>query len=129
MSTIQGGPRDVVTQAQAESRLIALDLALADTTAEYRDLAEHAATVEADYKRDEAYAIIRIAARGEPPANRGGPTAAEKEAEALALTEESHRAHLLAQARLDTCKQALLSLRAQISAVQTLCSNIRAAGG
>jgi len=119
----------VLSQAEVEHQIVQVDSALAAETARYAGLAEAAADAEADYKLAQAQGAMTIAARGDPPANRGGPSVAEKDAEVLLGCHREYRSHLLLAARLDATREALRSLRTRLDALRTIAANIRAAGG
>lgn len=78
-------------------------------TDEYRALAVEAAQAEVDYKK--AYAVAHLKATG---------TVAEREAEATIKADEELRKRRSAEAVRDACLEAMRSLRAQLSALQTL---------
>ncbi len=78
-------------------------------TDEYRVLAVDAAQAEVDYKK--AHAIAHLKATG---------TVSEREAQATLSADEELRKRRSSEAVRDACLEAMRSLRAQLSALQTL---------
>ena len=78
-------------------------------TDEYRVLAVEAAEAEVDYKK--SYAMALLKADG---------TVAERDAQATLTSDEALRKRRCAEATRDSCLEAMRSIRAQLSALQTL---------
>ncbi len=78
-------------------------------TDEYRVYAVEAAEAEVDYKK--AFALALLRADG---------SVAQREAEATLKADEELRKRRAAEAVRDSCLEAMRSLRAQLSALQTL---------
>ncbi len=78
-------------------------------TDEYRVYAVEAATAEVDYKK--AFALALLRADG---------SVAQREAEATLKADEELRKRRAAEAVRDSCLEAMRSLRAQLSAYQSL---------
>lgn len=79
-------------------------------TDEYRVFAVEAAGAEVDYKKAHAIAVLK---------SKEG-TVAEREAAATLSSDEELRKRRSAEAVRDACLEAMRSLRAQLSALQTL---------
>ncbi len=78
-------------------------------TDEYRVYAVEAAEAEVDYKKSFALALLRA-----------DGSVAQREAEATLKADEELRKRRAAEAVRDSCLEAMRSLRAQLSALQTL---------
>ena len=101
-----------------ESEIMRLSTVLEDGVEEFAKLAQEAAEAEHAYKK--AYYSHFLNASG-----------TEKARVAVAETnaDRQRAAAKISEAVRDACQEKLRSLRAQLSALQTLASNIRSVGG
>ena len=98
---------------------------LEDTTAENVELAAHAAESEAEYRHAQGYKVLAIIESGK----YGRGDAKERDARIeMELTPE-RKAHLHAQAALESNKEALRSLRARLAALQVISASVRTGAG
>jgi len=110
----------LLTQGEVETQIIALCNGLEEETYEYAELADLAATAEADYKILSAKAMISFAADTAIKV-----TAAVREAKVDQYCAEQLRSWKITEARRQSKKESLLSLRARLDAMRTLSANIR----
>lgn len=116
MTAAPGGAQ--LNPAQVEVEIHRLSALLETRTADLSAAAQVAAEAEAAYKLAEAREIVALI---------HGPktTADERKARATAAVEQQLVAHLTAAATADSTKEACRSLRAQLSALQTISANHR----
>jgi len=112
--------RPPISQADVEQRMVDVDDALAEATNDYAVLCDDAAEAEADYKEHLARALLAVAQTGT------GGTVSERQARADLICAEEFRAFKVADARRQSCREALLSYRSRLDALRTLNANIRA---
>lgn len=110
----------VLTQGEIEEQMMAAVEALDDTTNDFADVADLAATAEADYKLRHARAIVTLSGESTKM------TAPEKAARAELAAATELREWKLATAQVSSTKEALLSLRARLDALRSLSANVRA---
>lgn len=111
--------RGLLTQGDIEHSIVALSDQLEEQTYMYAQLSDEAAEAEADYKLEAGRLLIGIASSGVKM------TAPERQARVDVGCSESFRSWKLAEARRQSCKEALLSLRARIDAQRSLAANVR----
>lgn len=109
----------LITQAEVEEQIMSLSNDLEAATDLYGDQAEEAAEREYDYKHRHASRIVKLADDGRKM------TAPVRAAMADLEASTEFRLHLLAKARKETTKEAMLSLRHRIDAMRTLAANVR----
>lgn len=90
----------------------------------YDDLCEAAAGAEADWKIQEASALVALADRPKEEGKRAEPEYLRK-ARVLALHKEKFRAYKMTSAQKEARKEALTSTRARCDALRTVCANTR----
>lgn len=101
---------------RVDGEIIRLSEVLDERVGEYSGLAVRAAEAEAAYRV--AYAKAFLAVTG---------TVGAREAQALVACESLLFERLLAEGVRDSCQESMRSIRAQLSALQTLAANERAA--
>ena len=111
--------RGLLTQGDIEHSIVALSDQLEEQTYIYAQLSDEAANAEADYKLQAGKQLITLVASG------AKMTAQERQARADVGCAEAFRAWKLAEARRQSCKEALLSLRARMDAQRSLAANVR----
>ena len=111
----------LLTQGQVERMILRISDELEDETHRYADLGDLVVDAELDYKRAYALAMIN-AAVAEDGTKR---LVAERDAWVTTETIDLLRIWKIHEARHDSTKQALLSLRARLDALRTLVANIR----
>lgn len=109
----------LLTQGEVEQSILDLSAEIEATTYAYADLSDAAAEAEADYKLSFARATIAIAN------NSMKMIAQERQARAELASAEELRKWKLSEARRQSCKEALLSLRARLDAMRSLSANLR----
>mgnify|MGYP003625125433 CR=1 FL=1 len=109
----------LITQGEVEQQILTLSNGLEEATELYGQLAEDAAEREYEYKHRHASRIVRLADDGRKMTALTRAAMADLEASA------EFRLHLLAKARKETTKEAMLSLRHRIDAMRTLAANVR----
>ncbi len=109
----------VLTQAEIENEILRVTNELEQQTYTFADVADLAATAEADYKLRYARAVVTLSTQSKM-------TAADKAARAELAAAEQLREWKVADARLKSTKEALLSLRARLDALRSLSANVRA---
>lgn len=107
-----------INPATVEREIVRLSALLEDRTHELGKLSEAAAESEYAYKREAAVQIVALT--GEKL------TADQRSAKVLLATDELLRQRLLDEAIRDSCQESCRSIRAQLSALQTLSANVRA---
>jgi hypothetical protein len=112
-------PERLLTQGEIEGEIMRLSGELEDITYQYADLADLAATAEADYKLHSARTMILLANSGTKM------TAPERQARVDADSDAQYRVWKINEARRQSAKEALLSLRARLDSLRTLSANIR----
>jgi hypothetical protein len=108
-----------VTPHQAETELCRLARKLEERTGALADLLQTAAAADVSYRL--AFAKALLAAEG--------ATVAEREARATLATEAELRERRTTDAVADACREAVRSLRDQLSAVQSVNANVRHLAG
>jgi hypothetical protein len=111
--------RRLLTQGDIEHNIIALSDQLEEQTYLYEQVSDDAAEAEADYKLANAQAMIRIAASGIKT------TVQDRQARVDVECNEQFRVWKIAEARRQSCKEHLLSLRARMDAQRSLAANVR----
>jgi hypothetical protein len=109
----------LLTQGDIERGIIALSDQLEEQTYLYAQLSDLAAECEADFKLEAGKQLIGLVASGSKM------TAQEKQARVDVGCAQTFRNWKLAEARRQSCKEALLSLRARIDAQRSLAANVR----
>ena len=107
----------VLNQGEIEGMILALSDELETTTYSYADLSDSAAIAEADYKLIAAKEFILLS-----PIKM---TVQERGARVDVSCTHEFRAWKIAEARRQSAKEALLSLRGRIDATRTLSANVR----
>jgi len=112
------GPRhsDVVTQARVESEIMRLSALLEDRNDAIASAAERAAHADVAYRRMHAGAILQAEGRN----------AEQREAWAHLQVLDEYYERKMAESSLLAAQESARSLRAQLSALQSLAANIRA---
>ena len=113
-------PGRLLTQGEIEDAIVGLSENLEALTYTYSDLSDLAAETEADYKIKHSRALVGFAA--DPGIKM---TAAEKQARVDVHCAAELRAWKMAEARRQSTKEALLSIRARLDAMRTLSANVR----
>jgi hypothetical protein len=108
-----------VTPAAVEAELRRVARKLEARTDALAGLLTDAATADVTYKLAHAKALLRAE----------GDTVAEREAAALLAVEAELRDRKHAEAVADACREAVRSLRDQLSAVQSVNANVRYSAG
>lgn len=108
-----------LSQAQIEHGIVALADQLEEQTYLYAQLSDQAAEAEADYKLAAGRHLVALIASGSKM------TAVEKQARVDVECSSLYRGWKLAEARRQSCKEALLSIRARIDAQRSLAANVR----
>lgn len=111
--------KGLLTQGDIEHSIIALSDQLEEQTYLYAQLSDEAAEAEADYKLEAGRLLIGIASSG------AKMTAQERQARVDVNCSDSFRSWKLAEARRQSCKEALLSLRGRMDAQRSLAANVR----
>ena len=101
--------------AEIDLELIRLTQALEEATDDLRELSVDASKKEVEYKRQYARAILQAI----------GGTVSDREAKAVLETHEALQDRRIAEALRDSCQERCRTLRANISAVQTMAANLR----
>lgn len=110
----------LLTAGEVEEEIMALSDRLETETYEYAELSDLAAVAEADFKILSARAMIAFAA--DPTLKI---TASVREAKVDQYCAEQLRSWKLAEARRQSKRESLLSLRSRLDAMRTLSANIR----
>lgn len=108
-----------LTQGQIEDEILNVSDALEAGTAQFADVADLAATCEADYKLSYARAFVGLSS------TQSKMTAPERQARSELHAAAELRAWKIAEARRLSSKESLLSLRARLDALRTVSANIR----
>ena len=101
--------------SQIESEIVRLSEELEKRTDALAEVSQRAAKAEHEQKKAEALAIIKLA--------KERLTADVRKAMALATTADAHETRLISAAERDSTQEACRSLRAQLSALQSLLRN------
>jgi hypothetical protein len=109
----------LLTQGDIERSIIAFSDQLEEQTYMYARLSDEAAEAEADFKLEAGKQLIGLIASGSKM------TAQEKQARVDIACTNAFRIWKLAEARRQSCKEALLSLRARMDAQRSLAANVR----
>lgn len=109
-----------LTQGQIETMILRLADELERETYAYADLSDAAAKAEADYKLIHATTTLRLV--NYP----GKMTVMEKQANIDASCSDHFRTWKIAEARRQSCKELLISIRARLDAQRSLAANVRA---
>lgn len=104
----------MITPASVEAELRRLCKKLEERTDSLAQLLHAAAEAEVAYRAEFAKALLKSDAK----------TVAEREAEATLATEDHLYARKTSEAVADACREAVRSLRDQISAVQTVSRSV-----
>lgn len=104
------------SQADVESEILRLSARLEQATDEYARLITLEAEAEVEYKKTHAQAVLQ--------SNEG--TVSQREAQAILKCADELVQRRISEALASAQKELLLSLRAQLNALQTLAANIRA---
>lgn len=115
--------RPIITQAEVEERILAVDDALAEATLDFAVLSDNEAEAEAVYKEAAARALLTHVALHATDAKM---TVGERDAKVALSTADELRAWKIAEARRASCREALLSYRSRLDALRTLNANVRA---
>ncbi len=110
----------LLTQGEIEEGILALSDAIEEQTYLYAELSDMAAEKEADYKVRSARALVGLAND-----NSIKITAGERQARVDLHCAAELRDWKLAEARRQSSKEALLSLRSRLDAMRTLSANVR----
>lgn len=110
----------MLTQAEIEDRIVALDALMDEAVHEYADLADAAAEARAAWRLAYHGKMIALSQEG------GRRTVADREAMATLAHEQLYRDDKLAEARLDAAGRALMVYRTRMEALRTLAANVRA---
>lgn len=105
-----------ITQVFIESEIIRLCALAERVTHEIAKRARDAAVADSDYRRIHASAYLQSS----------GKTVGEREAQAALAADEAYTQRRITEALLMSARSAGENYRTQISALQTLASNIRA---
>lgn len=108
----------VITQHEVEQMLARSLKRLDDETHAHREIQDHAAECEADYRRAKGVKALAIIRSNLPAKERDARIEIELDAE--------RRSHLAAQAVLHSQREVLLTLRCRIEALRTLAASVRA---
>jgi hypothetical protein len=114
--TATQGLQPGANQLEVESEILRLSARLENATDEYQRLITLEASAEVDYKKAKAQATLK--------SNEG--TVQQREAQALLAVADEFVQYRISEALASSQKELLHSLRAQLSALQTLAANIRA---
>jgi len=109
----------LLTQGDIEHSIVALSDQLEEQTYLYSQLSDHAAEAEADFKLEAGKQLIHLVATG------AKMTAQEKQARVDVGCSQAFRTWKIAEARRQSCKEALLTLRARMDAQRSLAANVR----
>jgi hypothetical protein len=109
----------LLSQGEIETAIMRLSEELESVTYQYADLADKAATAEADYKLHSARLMVALA---NSPMKM---TAPERQARVDAQSDDQYRIWKINEARRQASKEILLSLRARLDSLRTLSANIR----
>jgi hypothetical protein len=108
-----------LSQVEIEDSIVTIADALEVGTEQFADVADLAATCEADYKLSYARAFVALAS------TQSKMTAPERQARSELHAAAELRAWKVAEARRMSSKESLLSLRARLDALRTVSANIR----
>jgi hypothetical protein len=109
----------ILTQIDVEAEIMRLSDELEAETYRYADLADLAATAEADYKLHSARLVVGLSNSALKL------TALDKQARVDLDCDPAYRVWKINEARRQASKEALLSLRARLDSLRTLSANIR----
>jgi len=109
----------LLSQGDIETEIMRLSEDLESETYRYADIADLAATSEADYKLSAARLMVALVS------SPGKMTAQERQARVDAESDGPYRVWKINEARRQASKEALLSLRARLDSLRTLSANIR----
>ena len=110
----------ILAQPEIEQRILDTLAALEEETYAYAQMSDLAAQSEADYKIRAAKALVFESA------DHPKMTIGERQARVEISCAVELRAWKVAEARRQTSKEALLSLRARLDALRSLSANVRA---
>jgi hypothetical protein len=108
-----------VTPAALEAELQRLSAKLEEKSDELATLLETAAEADVNHKLAYARALLRAE----------GDTVGAREAEAVLAVADLLRERRISEAVADACRESVRSLRSQLSALQSVNANARAAAG
>ena len=109
----------MITPTEVEAELVRLADRLEHKSDELAGLLEAAAKADVAFRLAHARALLRA----------DGDTVAEREAEATLAVEAELRERKTTEAVADACREAVRSLRDQLSAVQSVNANVRHLAG
>lgn len=109
----------LLTQADIEFGIVSLSDQLEEQTHLYSQLSDEAAEAEADYKLEAGRMLIGLVH------NETKMTAQERQARVDVASSVRYRSWKLAEARRQSCKEAMLSVRARMDAQRSLAANVR----
>ena len=109
----------MLTPAACEEELRRLSKKLEERTDALAGLLVNAATTDVDYRVEHAKALLRSVC----------PTDKQREADATEQTAELLRTRKVSEAHADACREAVRSLRDQLSACQSANANVRFQAG
>lgn len=117
-----------LSQVEVEVGIMAAVDEMETLTEEYAGISDAEAEAENAYKRRKYRAVIVLSER--PTLADGRKTTVDwREAQAETIAADEADAYRLAQARLRSTKEALLTKRARLDALRSLAANVRAQGG
>jgi hypothetical protein len=111
----------VLSAVEVEERIQAVMDELENRTEEYDKCAHLAAVAEADYREMHARTLLGVVAGADKKM-----TVDEREAHVDAHCAERYKGFLIAQAARNSCRESLLSLRANLDSLRTLSASVRA---
>ena len=115
-----------LTQAAVEERIVKISDAMELAVEELAKYGDEAAEAEVNYKVGYAQAILQ--AGMQPGTGRGGKmTEGDKDATATVECEDLFRQRIITEAKKEVATEKLRTMRARLSALQTVSANIRAA--
>jgi hypothetical protein len=117
---------EILTRVEVEMRICRLTDALEERTEDYQRLAQAAAEAEAKYRAHHAMCTLAIINGSHDQNGRSKMTVDERAARADAAANDEYRTFLIATAARNSCRESLLSLRANLDALRTLAASIRA---
>ena len=117
-----------LSQVEIEAAIMAVVAEMETLTEEYAGISDDEAEAENAYKRRKFRAVITLSERSTLADGRK-PTVDWREAQAETIAADEADTYRLAQARLRSTKEALLTKRARLDALRSLAANVRGQGG
>lgn len=111
----------ILTQVEAEQMLARTLRKMDELTHAHADICDEAAQAESDYRRAKGVKVLAILRTSEQEKWSAIKRDARIE---LELSEERHR-HLVAQARVESSREALRTIRTRVEALRTISASIR----